>query len=48
MSKRKISAERKVETVEKYLRGETTLLSASQELGIGLNGSVNIRPPKSF
>ena len=37
MTKRKISTERKIEAVEKYLRGETTLLLASQELGIGLS-----------
>ena len=37
MSKRRISTERKVDIVEKYLRGDTTLLLASQELGIGLS-----------
>ena len=37
MSKRKHSTEEKVEAVERYLRGESTLITGSQEIGIGIS-----------
>ena len=37
MSKRKHSTEEKVEAVKRYLRGESTLITGSQEIGIGIS-----------